>query len=386
MICNTADTLLPAIAFLIAFAAALWLHPKIVTVARCKGITDNPDKRKLQREPVPVLGGIVVFFGIVLSTGLLSLCRPCPDLMLFFALMLLMLYTGALDDILGLSPATRLLIELLAALALICIGGYAIRGLYGLWGVERISLWAGVPLTVVTVVGIINAINLIDGVNGLSSGYCIMACALFGIFFREAGDIEMTLLAAAAIGALIPFFVHNVFGNKLRMFIGDSGTLMMGMALSLFVLRILNPDEAAPLRIADAGSAAATAAKTFARIPFTLAVLSIAVFDTLRVMTMRVLRGTSPFHPDQTHLHHAFIGLGLSHLQTTASILGLNLLIVALWFSLYRAGASDACQIYAVVAAALILDTGSYFTAKKLAGPSNRGRKTNHKKIRTFDV
>ncbi|MCH5216314.1 MAG: undecaprenyl/decaprenyl-phosphate alpha-N-acetylglucosaminyl 1-phosphate transferase [Muribaculaceae bacterium] len=354
-----ANILLPLAAFAVAFVSALWLHPKVVRVAKLKNITDNPDKRKLQREPVPVLGGTVAFFGIVLGMGVLSPCYEMPGLMLMFTLMLLMLYTGTLDDIFGLTPGIRFVIEILAALAVIYIGGYSIDNFHGLWGIGSISPWISVPLTVVTVVGIINAINLIDGVNGLSSGYCIMSCAIFGVFFYLTDDMMMTILSAACIGALIPFFVHNVFGNRLRMFIGDGGTLMMGMVLSLFVLRVWDLDYETAMEIVSKG-------RGFGLIPFTLAVLSIPVFDTLRVMTHRMMHGTSPFSPDKTHLHHAFIGMGFSHLATTLSILGLNLVIVAGWYALYVSGFMIDVQFHFVLFTAILFDVGVYFVANRI--------------------
>lgn len=363
------QNLLIILSFLLAFGSTLWLHPKMVHIARLKQITDNPDKRKLQRAPVPVLGGVVVFFGIVMGVGSISAHFDCRDAMFLFALMVLMLYTGTMDDIYGLTPRMRLCIEMIASLAIICGGGYSIDHFHGLWGIGPIPAWLSVPLTVVTVVGIINAINLIDGVNGLSSGYCMLACAIFGVFFWKTGDTMMTTLAFAAIGALIPFFIHNVFGNRMRMFIGDGGTLMMGMVLSLFVLRVLDMDYAAAVELAPTGDGTG---RELGLIPFTLAVLSIPIFDTLRVMTRRMLRGTSPFRPDKTHLHHAFIELGCSHLKTTLSILGLNAAIVAEWYLLYRVGVSVSVQLYAVLVSALLCTAGVY-----LAIGNSRNKKSN---------
>ena len=353
--------LLSLIAFVVAFVSAVWIHPKILKVAKVKNITDNPDKRKLQREPVPVLGGVVVFFGIVMGMGLVSPYCDCHNTIFVLALMVLMLYTGTMDDIYGLTPRMRFTIEIVAALAIIALGGYAVDNFHGLWGIHRIPWWLSVPLTVVTVVGIINAINLIDGVNGLSSGYCIMACAIFGLFFWQIDDMMMTTLALASIGALIPFFIHNVFGNRMRMFIGDGGTLMMGMVLSLFVLQVLDADHATEAELFDTGHGPG---RELGLIPFTLAVLSIPVFDTLRVMTRRILRGTSPFHPDKTHLHHAFIDLGFSHLATTLTILGMNVTIVGGWYLLYQIGYSINTQFYFVVAVGLLCTMGVYLSKK----------------------
>lgn len=199
------------IPFFIALFLVGWIHPKLVKIALLKNIVDNPDARKLQRTPVPVLGGVAVFFGVVIAIGCMSAVVDCSGLPVVIMAMMAMLYTGTMDDILNLSPSLRLLIEIVVVLLLVFVGGYCINDFHGLWGIGPISSWYAVPLTVFATVGIINAINLVDGVNGLSSGYCIMARTIFGILFHLAGEEAMTILAVVSVGALIPFFLHNVF-------------------------------------------------------------------------------------------------------------------------------------------------------------------------------
>lgn len=329
------------VAFVVAFLSVLWIHPRIIKIARIKNIMDEPNSRKLQREPIPVLGGVAVFFGIITGVGCAMPWYDCADMTVIIMLLTMMLYTGTMDDIMGLTPKLRLAIEIVSVIMAMVVGGYVLNDFHGLWNIWRIPGWISVPLTLFAVVGIINAVNLIDGVDGLSSGYCIMACAIFGIYFASAGDIMMTVLSVACAGALIPFFLHNVFGHKSKMFIGDGGTLVMGMVMSIFVMRVLDCDTVATK-------------PNFGYIPFVLAVLSIPVFDTLKVMTMRIVKGVSPFRPDKTHLHHIFIGMGLSHIQTTLSILSLNILIILCWFLLYVCGYSVELQLYAVILAALV--------------------------------
>jgi hypothetical protein len=115
------------------------------------------------------------------------------------------------------------------------------------------------------------------------------------------------------------------------------------------------------------------AAKGVGLIPFTLAVLSIPVFDTLRVMSTRILNKKSPFHPDKTHLHHMFIDLGFSHIGTTISILSLNFLIVAAWFTSYKLGASVDVQLYIVVALSLLATFAFYSFAQRQIAKGGRG-------------
>ena len=338
------------IPFFTALLLVGWIHPRLVKIALLKNIVDNPDARKLQRTPVPVLGGVAVFFGVVIAIGCMSSVVDCSGLPVVIMAMMAMLYTGTMDDILSLSPGLRFVIEIVVVLLLIFVGGYCIDDFHGLWNIGRFSYWCAVPLTVVAAVGIINAINLVDGVNGLSSGYCIMACLIFGTLFFLAGEAPMTILAAVSVGALIPFFLHNVFGKTSKMFIGDGGTLVMGVVMSVFVIAILQ----------NGSRVAAYVNPNVGLVPFTLAVLSVPVFDTLRGMSTRILKGTSPFRPDKTHLHHMFIDLGCSHVATTLAILGVNMFVVLCWWALEASGFSIAVQLYAVIAVSLLVTSGLY--------------------------
>lgn len=347
-------TLVP---FLLAMFAVCWIHPRLVRIALLKNIVDNPDARKLQRIPIPVLGGVAVFFGAVIGIAVTNVFVDCSTLLASVAAMMVMLYTGTMDDILDLSPTLRFIIEIAIVVLFILVTECDIDNFHGLWGLNAIPAWLAWPLTIFASVGIINAINLIDGVDGLSSGYCFMASIIFGTLFLLSGDYPMTILAAVAAGALLPFFFHNVFGKSSKMFIGDGGTLVMGIILSSFVLHTLS-SESEVANFVDKG---------FGLIPFTLAVLSVPVFDTLRVMTARIVRGTSPFHPDKTHLHHLFIELGFSHAGTTVCILTLNTLVLLSQWVVYKLGGSIDIQLYTVVGMGLLVTSVFYYSMKRIA-------------------
>lgn len=336
--------------FTVAFFVVLWIFPKVLAVALQKNIVDNPDARKLQKRPVPVLGGMAVFFGLTFGFVIAMLFADCAGLFPVFAAMTIMLYMGTLDDIMGLSPALRFLVEIAVMTMMVVISRCAINDFHGLFGLHEIPIWVAVPLTVFAAVGIINAINLIDGVDGLSSGYCVMACIMFCVMFYQVGHESMVILSAVAAGAMIPFFFHNVFGQTSKMFIGDGGTLVMGTMMATFVLQVL-----------DAQSPCAEQCPSHVGlIPFTLAVLSIPVFDTLRVMLSRIARGVSPFTADKTHLHHIFIEMGCSHPATFVAMLTLNSMVVLTWWWLVAAGYSVDVQFYVVVALALFFTFGLY--------------------------
>ena len=344
--------LIPA---LLSLLGTLWIHPKVLKIAILKNIVDNPDARKLQRNPIPVMGGIAVFFGIIIGICSSQAIFECPDVFMLITAMLIMLYMGTMDDIIDLSPKMRFIVEILLVVWLMYVNNSSINNFWGLWGVNAIPLWLAWPLTVFAAVGIINAINLIDGVNGLSSGFCFMASTLFAIIFYNTGNIKMTILAVSAAGAIIPFFLHNVFGYKTKMFIGDGGTLVIGLMMSMFVINILKDSSDCTKFVEDG----------MGLIPMTLAILAIPIFDTLRVMSSRIMRGTSPFYPDKTHLHHMFIDLGFSHLGTTVSILSINFIVVATWFISYKLGASVDLQLYIVLAISISATFLFYAFAKR---------------------
>lgn len=337
--------------FVVALVASFWVFPKILNIALKKNIVDNPDARKLQRVPVPVLGGMVVLFGILVALCVCQLFVDCSSLFTVVLAMSVMLYVGTMDDILNLSAYTRFFLEILMALTIIYTCGYSIDNLHGLWGIYTLPLYLSMPLTIVAVVGIVNAINLIDGVDGYSSGYCIMACTIFGVLFCIMRDMPMVMLAVVCVASLIPFFLHNVFGLSSKMFIGDGGTLLMGCVMSIFVLNVLKSDTLC-LEYCEWG---------MGLVPLALAILCIPVFDTVRVMTMRMLRKTSPFHADKTHLHHLFIEVGFSHIGTTVGILALNCLVVLGWYISYKCGASIDVQLYVVIGLSLLVTVGLYY-------------------------
>lgn len=347
-------TLYYIILFIVSLCATWWIFKKVLKIAKLKNIVDNPDARKLQRVPVPVLGGVAVFFGMIVAFATAGIIYNISGLFAMICVMTIMLYVGTMDDIIGLTPKIRFFIEILVVLLLIYCNDYSINNFHGLWGIYEIPQWIAVPLTVVACVGIINAINLIDGVNGLSSGYCIMACLVFGTAFLHSGDVSMVSLAILSVGALIPFFCHNVFGRASKMFIGDGGTLLMGTIMSAFVVNALKSDSLLALSTPE----------NWGVVPFALAVLVIPVFDTLRVMSARIVRGTSPFSPDKTHLHHLLFDLHFSHVGTTGTELLATLLVIASWYLSYKLGASIDVQLYIVILMGLLITFAFYRFAR----------------------
>lgn len=341
------------ILFLVSLLSTLWIFRKVHRIAQMKNVVDAPDARKLQDHPIPVLGGLSVFFGIIVALVFCQVFFGSSSLFSFLGIMAIMLMVGTTDDILSLSPMLRLVIEVIVVLLFIYGTGWSINDLHGLWGIGLIPAYVSVPLTVLACVGIINAVNMIDGVDGLMSGYGIVVSFVFGVLFYQSGDLDMAAMAMISAGALIPFFLYNVFGQKSKMYLGDGGSLMIGTMMALFVVAVLKENSLCSLKVS----------KDFGLVAFTLAVLSVPVFDTLRVMTMRVKNRRSPFSPDRKHLHHMFLDLGFSHPGTALSIIVLDFIVLLAWWISYRCGASVDTQLYVVVAAALMETFGLYMAA-----------------------
>lgn len=335
----------------LAFLVSAAVYPYVLAFARKHRVVDNPSARKLQRIPVPVMGGTAVFIGMLVAVIMGVILAPNARVAKIMSLLAVMYAIGVWDDVKDVSAALRFLLELLVVWMMILMLGVEINDFHGLWGIHEVPDAVSVPLSLVAGVGIMNAVNLIDGVDGYCSTYGVMACAAFAVIFYYCGDIPMFALALIAIGAFIPFFFHNVFGKTSKMFLGDGGSLMLGTLLAFFMFRVLT--HGSPESVYDASGVSLPAV--------CLAILAVPVFDTLRVMIVRVLKGGSPFHPDKTHLHHLFIDMNFSHLSTSFIIVLGNVVIGALLIAGWKLGLSVDMQAYLVILSAVLFTWIFYF-------------------------
>lgn len=344
------DILYVLLISLVAFLVTTFVFPKILRFAKKHQIVDSPNGRKLQRTPIPVLGGVAVYLGIAMGYLILASYLPEPIIMWSLAAMTVMQIIGIWDDISDLSTMFRFLIEIVLVAVFIAISGFYIDDFHGFWSIHQVNSIGAVILSVVAGVGIINAVNMIDGVDGYVSGFCIQACLCFAIMFWIVNESVLSCMAMVVAASLFPFFFHNVFGIKSKMFIGDGGTMMLGVLMAIFVLYSLSSVTGCGI----------LETKGVSMLAFTLSIMCIPVFDTLRVMTLRFLRGYSPFKSDKTHLHHLFIDMGFSHLGAAMSILSINLSVVLIWLILWKCGASMELQTYIVVIMGFLVTFGFY--------------------------
>ena len=351
-------TLLISLAALAAFVLSWVIYPVIYRYAQAKNIVDSPNYRKLQKKPVPLLGGVVIALAMVFPTLVFDSYATHESIHVAITFICLLLVIGVLDDIYNLSVSLRFIIEATIIGLYIWTTQTMINDLHGLWQVEQIPTAIAVILSILAGVGIINSINLIDGIDGYSSGFGIISCSLFAAVFGYVGNWIWCGLLIIVVAATIPFFCYNVFSTRKKMFIGDGGTLMIGAILTMAVFQLLSIDSPCEGLIEDG----------FGVVAFCLAVMCIPVFDTLRVMTERICRKVSPFEADKTHLHHLFLEYNLNHLQTTCILLSINLLIVGTWWGVWQLGASIDVQLYVVIVLGMLSTFGLSWGLRKLKG------------------
>lgn len=297
----------------------------VFKMAILRNFVDKPNKRSSHTGCVPNIGGIVVFLAFLCSFLLFARFDIIREFQYIILGAILIFLIGIYDDLLEISPRKKVKGEMLGVLVLIVGGGFYISDLHGLFGLYEISPWIGIPLTFVGLVGLINAINLIDGIDGLCSGTALMDCIFFGVWFYSCGRIEYALLCGVLSASIVPFFFINLLGKRSKMFMGDSGALMVGFLLGVMAIKFCEVD----IHMKGACAVGAAPGCVFS-------VLAIPIIDTLRLFVSRWMRGKSPFSPDKRHLHHKLLVIfnGV-HRKATFTILFLNLMFI-LWGYLGR--------------------------------------------------
>lgn len=320
MLSLLSDTWRIILSMLLALLIGWRLRIPIFKLAIMKNFVDKPNKRSSHTGCVPNIGGIVVFLAFLCSFLLFVRFDAAVEFQYVILGAILIFLVGVYDDLLEISPRKKVKGEMLGVLVLIIGGGFYLSDLHGFLGFDEISPWVGVPLTFIGLVGLINAVNLIDGIDGLCSGVVLMDCIFFGLWFYDCGNIEYALLCGVLSTALIPFFIINLFGKRSKMFMGDSGALMVGFLLGVMAIKFCETD----INLTDSCAVNAAPGVVFS-------VLAIPTIDTLRLFVARWMKGTSPFAPDKRHLHHKLLTIydGV-HLKATFTVLILNLLFILL--------------------------------------------------------
>ena len=310
-----------------AFAITAFTIPSIVHVTRSKNLCSVPNGRTSHAGSIPTLGGIAIFIGFLLSTVVVAGTHYIIELRYIIAGLIIIFFIGVKDDILVIDPYKKLTGQVSAAILIAVFADIRITNLYGLFHIQQLPYIASVLLTVFVFIVIINGFNLIDGIDGLASGIGIVTASTFGSWLWINGNIPYTILSFSFVGSVIAFFSFNVFGKKNKLFLGDTGSLVIGFVIAILACRFLQFELIAH-EIAKIPSAPTVVC----------GVLIIPLFDSLRVFMLRILQGRSPFKADRQHLHHRLLQLQFTHLQATLILISVNLFFITLSYLLRGIG------------------------------------------------
>lgn len=303
-----------------SIALEMMALPRIIYIAKKKGLYDIPNGRKSHTNPVPRLAGISFLPILILVFSVCALVvfghSPTETTNLFASALrkmigfiaggIVLVSVGIKDDLVGSRYSHKMIAQFLAACLLVS-GGLYINDFNGLFGLHQIPLWFGIPFTIMLIVFITNAVNLIDGADGLASGISGVALFSLGIMFFIRSMFFYSLICIILIGILIPFFYYNVFNTNRKVFMGDTGSLSLGFLLAYLGVRF-------------AMNTPGIYGTVESPVIISLSALFIPLFDALRVMFERALRGKSMFMPDRRHIHHKLLDLGLSHRKVMVNI------------------------------------------------------------------
>jgi len=292
--------------------------PPIVRVARAKHIFDETDHRKIHTNSVPNLGGISLFMAITITSAILTVGHPAPGNQVLYAAMILLFFVGIKDDIIFISANTKFLIQLATAFILVVLGNHVIGNFEGILGLQKVPPIVGETFTIVFIVLLINAYNLIDGIDGLAGLLGLIASLFFAVWFFANNLFFLSILSTAIVGSLIGFLRFNLFGKEYKIFMGDTGSLLLGLLMAMQVIWFLtnNLTPNIPFHVNSAPVIA-------------LSLIALPLIDTLRVFTLRIIRGQPPFYPDKNHIHHRTLSFLPKHFHSSLSIAGANLFIIA---------------------------------------------------------
>jgi UDP-N-acetylmuramyl pentapeptide phosphotransferase/UDP-N-acetylglucosamine-1-phosphate transferase len=311
--------ILVIISVIFSFAVTFFSIPPIVRISRLKNLTALPNGRTSHTYPTPNLGGVAIFAGVIISSVVFTGITTAHELKYIIAAMLIIFFVGLKDDLHPLVAYKKFLGQALAILLILVPGDFHLSSLHGLFGIEELSYPLSLIISFILFVALINSFNLVDGIDGLASGIGFLTSMFFGIVFVMDHHVAYAVMSFILSSTLLAFFYYNVFSKEYKIFLGDTGAMLIGLILAIFAVRFLNFESNSSF-LSTSQSAPA----------ILLCVLIIPLFDTARVFILRILRGRSPFKADRTHIHHRLLELSGSHLKTTSIILSINLLFIAI--------------------------------------------------------
>ncbi|RYG20875.1 MAG: undecaprenyl/decaprenyl-phosphate alpha-N-acetylglucosaminyl 1-phosphate transferase [Chitinophagaceae bacterium] len=312
-----------ALAFLLSVSAI----PSIIQIALKFRLFDSSDShRKSHRLQVSRLGGVAIFCSFTITILLFATTVKYQEANFLITSCIILFGLGLKDDLYGVGPGTKFLMQLIVAIILVVLGDFRLSSLYGvffLWEVN--ALWGGL-FSVVLIIFVNNAFNLIDGIDGFAGTIGVISALSFGVFFAIGNALPYAFIAFAMTGAIAGFLVFNY--SPAKIFMGDTGALLIGLVSIILAIKFIELNKIGDIPNPNFYSAPAIA----------VAVLLVPVFDSLRIFFIRILHKKSPFTGDRNHLHHRLQQLGFSTKKILVILATFNVFMIFFAVALQNLG------------------------------------------------
>lgn len=285
------------------------LTPFVRKLAFKIGAIDKPNARRVNKVPMPTMGGLAVFLSFnIANIFLLKNQYPTDQLVSLLIAQCVVIVTGVVDDIYELKPRQKVLGIIIAALIVYFVVGVRMTTItIPFLGTIELG-WLSLPITIIWILAITNAVNLIDGLDGLAAGVSIIALttsAITGFFFLNVTSTFVSIMMFTLVAALIGFLPYNF--HPAQIYLGDTGALFIGFMMSVFSLYGLKN-------------------ATFITIIIPVIIMGVPITDTIYAILRRVLNNKPIAQADKHHLHHRLMQMGLSHRETVLVIYGIALI------------------------------------------------------------
>jgi len=297
--------------------------PLLIKLFFKKSLVDRKERRKIHEREVPTMGGAGFFMSFIITILLLGSFDQLIPHRVELLTVSVMFVVGLRDDLIELKPISKLIAQLVPAFLLIYLTNLIFSSLYGFLGVDAIPYWIGVSFSLITIIGLTNSFNLIDGLDGLAGSLALLATVIFGAWFFLQGIEYYSFIAFAFAGSLMGFIYYN--WQPAKIFMGDTGALVIGFLLSILAIKFIE---------INTGLSDGAFLKFNSGISIAISVLIVPIFDTLRIITVRLLTKKHLFVADKNHTHHMLLRLGLSHAQSTSILIFINLGFICFVFFL----------------------------------------------------
>lgn len=310
--------------FLTSFLISFLSIPSIIKVANLKHLFDEPEsERKHHKNNVPTLGGLAIFAGFIFSTTFWAKQNEIVELQYIISSLIILFFMGVKDDIINLVAHKKLVGQAIAAFIVVYFADIRLTSLYGIFDIYDIPYSFSIILSLISVIAITNSFNLIDGIDTLAGSIGILSSTCFGIWFLLVGHYQYSIVSASITGALFAFLYYNKTPAKI--FMGDTGSLVLGLISAVLAIKFIEFNK----------NFSGNRTYSIYSVPsVAISILIIPLFDTARVFILRILQGKSPLLPDRNHIHHILTDLNYSHKKSTLILLSINILLVALSYSL----------------------------------------------------